>query len=255
MSATKPLHTRHMLTLGFSLIWTAGFVDAVGFITLHEVYVANMSGNTVSVALHAAGRDWVEAWAHFCPILAFVPGLIAGNTIIEIFRRQNFRRPLIPAMLIEVAALILFLFIAASPASESLANQGHRTAVFAILAILLAFSMGLQNGALGRVGALQDVHTYVTGTLLAAANSFTRYLFWLQSRLRYLKWPVLRRAFIYSPHHRAFRKAAFAAGLWIFYIIGATVAAILQARHAGHIILIPIAILLLLTIFHVLAAD
>ena len=255
MRTKEPLHTSHMLTLGFSLIWTAGFVDAVGFLTLHQIYVANMSGNTVSVALHAAGRDWVEAWAHFCPILAFVPGLIAGNSIVEIFRRRNFRRPLIPALLIEAAGLILFFLIAAGPASQSAANQNHRTADFAILAVLLAFCMGLQNGALGRVGALKDVHTYVTGTLLAAADSFTRYLFWLQSRLRYFKWPVIRRAFVYSPHHRAFRKAAFASGLWIFYIVGATVAAILHARHVAEILLIPIAILLLMTVFHALASD
>ena len=38
---------------------------------------------------------------------------------------------------------------------------------YAMLVGLLAFSMGLQNGALRRIGFLKHVHTYVTGTLLA----------------------------------------------------------------------------------------
>ena len=43
--------------------------------------------------------------------------------------------------------------------------------------------MGLQNGALRQIGGLQKVHTYVTGTLLAAAYGITDFLFWVVRRL------------------------------------------------------------------------
>jgi uncharacterized membrane protein YoaK (UPF0700 family) len=71
----------------------------------------NMSGNTVAVAIHLSKRNWSDAWAHACPILAFFPGLIAGDCIVEISKRFRLAAALMPALLVEAAGLSLFLFL------------------------------------------------------------------------------------------------------------------------------------------------
>jgi uncharacterized membrane protein YoaK (UPF0700 family) len=44
--------------LAVLLTLTAGYVDAVGFLRLHGIYVANMSGNSIAIGLHSALGDW-----------------------------------------------------------------------------------------------------------------------------------------------------------------------------------------------------
>jgi uncharacterized membrane protein YoaK (UPF0700 family) len=231
--------------LGLALAWTAGFVDAIGYLTLREIYVANMSGNTVSVAIHLSKRDWSAAWAHACPLLAFVPGLVAGGVIVELCKRSKLRAPLVLALLLEAMALALFIIIGRQLISSHGTIQETSTVAYALLVGLLAFSMGLQNGALQRIGALKDVHTYVTGTLLAMADGFTQYLFWIGRRLRQMSGTRICRILNYSTRQHSLRTAFWAAMLWTLYIIGAVLGALARLRCGINIFLIPIGLLLL----------
>jgi uncharacterized membrane protein YoaK (UPF0700 family) len=245
MFTQKPTSRPEVAWVGFALTWAAGFVDAIGFLTLREIYVANMSGNTVAVAIHVANGDWGPAWAHFCPLLAFVPGLVAGDAIVELCKRAGLRVALAPAFLVEAAGLGLFLFVATRSIPAREVVPAHNGAIYVLMVGLLAFSMGLQNGLLRRVSGLKDVHTYVTGTLLAAAHGFTTYFFWLGARLRHLSLPRLRRALRYSPHHRSLREALLASALWVLYIVGAVTGAILRSRYGIYVLLTPVGILLM----------
>ncbi|MBV9760400.1 MAG: DUF1275 family protein [Acidobacteriaceae bacterium] len=38
------------------ITWLAGYVDAVGFLSLSHIYTANMSGNSVAVGIQLASR-------------------------------------------------------------------------------------------------------------------------------------------------------------------------------------------------------
>jgi uncharacterized membrane protein YoaK (UPF0700 family) len=247
MFKRRPTTQPEIIWLGSALTWTAGFVDAVGYITLRDVYVANMSGNTVAVAIHLSRRELVQAWAHACPILAFVPGLVAGDAIVELCKRARLRAPLTPTLLIQAAGLILFLMIANRTVSSHGTVHQYSGMTFALLVGLLAFSMGLQNGALRRVGALQDVHTYVTGTLLGVANGCTQYLFWLGRRLRFSSERICK-VLRYSARHRSLRAALLAAMLWTSYIVGALFGAVARLRYGIDVIAGPIAIILILAI-------
>lgn len=230
----------------------AGFIDAIGYLTLRQIYVANMSGNTVAVAIHLSKREWTEAWAHGCPILAFVPGLIAGDAIVELCKRSRVRGILMPAMLIESAGLALFVLFADRSISPRGVIGAYDGANYALLVGLLAFSMGLQNGALRRIGALKDVHTYVTGMLLATAHGCTNYLLWLGRRLRKARWNRVGAILRYSPHHRSLRAATLAAMLWTLYLIGAIIGAALRMRFGVHLLLAPISLLLLMAVVDVI---
>jgi uncharacterized membrane protein YoaK (UPF0700 family) len=185
MYTRKPTTQLQIIWLGGALTWTAGFVDAVGYLTLREIYVANMSGDTVALAIHLSKHDLAQAWVHACPILAFVPGLVAGDAMAELCKRARVRAPLAPTLLIEVAGLALFLIFANQTVSLHGSARQYSGGSYALLVRMPAFTMGLQNGALRRVGALRDVHTYVAGMLLATADGCTQYLFWLGRRLRF----------------------------------------------------------------------
>ena len=42
------------------LAFTAGFVDAVGYIVLFQIFTAHMSGNTVAMCVHFSRQNWAE---------------------------------------------------------------------------------------------------------------------------------------------------------------------------------------------------
>jgi uncharacterized membrane protein YoaK (UPF0700 family) len=247
MFTRKPTSQAEIIWLGDAFTWTAGFVDAVGYLTLREIYVANMSGNTVALAIHLSKRDLAQAWVHACPILAFVPGLVAGDAMAELCKRARLRAPLVPTLLIEVAGLVLFLIFANQTGSLRGSVRQYSGGSYALLVGMLAFTMGLQNGALRRVGALRDAHTYVTGMLLATANGCTQYLFWLGRRLRFSR-ARLRRVLRYTPRHRSIRAGFLAAMLWTFYIVGAVVGALASAHLGINVMIGPIGIIVAIAI-------
>jgi uncharacterized membrane protein YoaK (UPF0700 family) len=246
MFSKPPSNSPEIVWVGLILTAIAGFVDAIGYLNLREIYVSNMSGNTVAVAIHFSRHDWSNAWAHACPLLAFFPGLIAGDCIVEITKRSKKPSALMPALLVEAAGLLLFVLLEKYylPHLGSLhryVEPGYETAVG-----ILAFSMGLQNGALRCIGALKDVHTYVTGTLLAAAHGFTAYLFWVTRYLRRSPKSRLRRVLKCTPHLASVRMAVLAGSLWLVYIVAAILGAISQATEGVHMMLIPVTLLILI---------
>jgi uncharacterized membrane protein YoaK (UPF0700 family) len=229
--------------LGGSLTWVAGFVDAVGYLALSHIYAANMSGNSVALAIDSARANWRQAFTHGCPLLAFLPGLIAGAMLVGFCRRAGVKAALSPALLVEAALLTMFLLVfdLARPNHPSLTLANGWRFIFTVT--LLAFAMGFQNGALRQIGSLSDIHTYVTGTMLAAANGLVQYLFWLARRLR-VRRPDIRRVARYSLHHRSLHRAAYAISLWTLYIIGAILGALSLIHFGVGVIAVPIAFLL-----------
>lgn len=234
--------------LGASLTAVAGFVDAVGYLTLYKIYAANMSGNTVALAIESAQHHWRQAFVHACPILAFFPGLIAGAILVQLCKRSGMRATLMPSMLVETALLISFMLIAAksSPASRGATPGPGSLALLAIAVI--AFSMGLQNGALRQIGGLSSIHTYVTGTLLATAEGITDFLFWINGQVRKSPRPRLRSILPLSMHNRSLRTAAFAGLLWTVYLAAAVVGALIRMRCGTLAVAVPCVVLTIIAL-------
>src|SRR5579884_946061 len=86
----------------------AGYIDAVGYLTLVHIYVANMSGNSVALGAALGRLHWREAAYRGFPVLMFLAGLMAGGVIIEIGRRRNLPRAFAAAMVIELVCLLAF---------------------------------------------------------------------------------------------------------------------------------------------------
>lgn len=138
---------RH-LSLATALTALAGFVDAVGFLTLRHLFVSFMSGNSTQFALKAGEQSWNEAFPPGALVVVFVTGVVVGRLIAT--AAKNWRRP---AILISEAALL--------GAAAVLPLSGAKAAV------LMALAMGAQNAVLHRAGETKTSLTYVTGTLVS----------------------------------------------------------------------------------------
>jgi uncharacterized membrane protein YoaK (UPF0700 family) len=77
----------------FPLAWVAGYVDAVGFLTLAGLFVAHMSGNTVRLGVFVGDGDWSFAAQRLVPIVFFTLGVALGIAIAEALRRRSTPAP------------------------------------------------------------------------------------------------------------------------------------------------------------------
>jgi len=109
-SPSQHLQTKSAIALALTL--AAGFVDIVGYISLHNVFTAHMTGETVHLAQNLLQRDWFEVAAAGCVIGAFLLGSIVGRTIIEIGWRTGTRTIASATLLLE---LILIALVFRSP--------------------------------------------------------------------------------------------------------------------------------------------
>ncbi|HTR12842.1 MAG TPA: YoaK family protein [Roseiarcus sp.] len=137
----------HIL-LATALMALAGFVDAVGFLTLKGLFVSFMSGNSTQFALNAGRHDWTVAAPAGALVGLFVAGVVAGRLLGR--AAGGWRRPII--LLAEAILLAVASFV--------------RPAGF-MPAILMTLAMGAQNTIQHRAGWVRTPGAYVTGALVS----------------------------------------------------------------------------------------
>lgn len=121
------------------LCLAAGYVDATGYLH-HEVFAANMTGNTVLAAISLAGGDWAGAWARASTLLAFFGGAALGG-LLGRFGGLGARLPLwVEAALLGAACLAgaqhpawLWLTLVAMGLQATVMVDYHRTAVSTVV--------------------------------------------------------------------------------------------------------------------------
>lgn len=222
------------LLVGAILTWTAGFVDAVGFLRVGHIYTANMSGNSVALGIGVAQLQAYEASRRFWPILVYVAGIFACRLLIEIGARNSFTRIASVAFGMEIALLL--------PASVPAFQTSTGGLLPFELVALLALAMGVQNGALTHFSSL-TLHTgFVTGTLVTMAEQLMRFLTWVYDQIRS---GATGRAGIWRQAWRqiTLKRGVFLGLVWCMYVFGAMMGAVAQARWSLRSLLIAMAIL------------
>jgi uncharacterized membrane protein YoaK (UPF0700 family) len=196
------------------LTWIAGFVDAVGFLALVQIYTANMSGNSVAIGVRLWEQDWMEAARRICPVVVYVIGLFMGRILLEIAGRARIRSIAAGAFGLEILILLPASF------AHSLSHSQSASAEDFALIGLLSLAMGLQNATLTHFSSL-TLHTgFVTGTLVKMVEQFTKYITWLYDEViqpRFAFVDLLSR----SIHQKNFRTGALLAAVWTAYVLGA----------------------------------
>ena len=135
------------LALATALLAVAGFVDAVGFLTLGHLFVSFASGNSTQFAIALGGTALGKTAPAGALVGCFVAGVFGGRMVA--LAAKDWRRP---AVLLVEAGLLAAAALAPLRGAEP--------------AYLMALAMGAQNAVVRKAGETQTALTYVTGTLV-----------------------------------------------------------------------------------------
>jgi uncharacterized membrane protein YoaK (UPF0700 family) len=232
------LGARGKIAVALSLTVVGGFVDAVGYIALFEIFTANMSGNSVHVGIYLGNQDWPNLLRPLSAIVSYVVGMTLTRITVGVAGRKGVRR--IASFTLAVEALLLILFARATPAMHLGQVVDLNSAAYFALVALLALAMGVQTATLTHIGALTIYTTFVTGTLTKLTESFTRALFWAYDQLRQSEISHVVRL---VPGQRDVREGTMLASTWICYLLGAALGTVLKQRWELRALYVPVAIL------------
>jgi len=145
-----------------ALTVVSGFLDAVSFLGLGHVFIANMTGNVVLIGFAAAGAPGFSFMASLCALGFFLGGAVMGGRIAQ--RVRPHRTLMLLVMTMEAAFTTAAAVIAgAVPAIDAGWPR------FTVIA-LLAFAVGLRNAAVRRL-RVPDMTTTVLSTTLTGLAS------------------------------------------------------------------------------------
>ncbi len=139
------------------LTFLTGLVDAVSYLMLGHVFVANMTGNVVFLGFALAGASGLSAIASLLALGAFLLGALLGGWLGA--RHAHRGRLLRAAGVVQVALIALALLVAL------LAREPLREAVRYELIVVLALALGVQNAAVQRLSVPDLTTTVLTKTL------------------------------------------------------------------------------------------
>ena len=230
--------------MAFPLAWVAGYIDAVGFLTLAGLFVAHMSGNTVRLGVFAGGGDWSLAAQRLVPIVVFTLGAVVGIALCEALGRRSI--PVAARVLgIEAVLLLVFMLVGRAVLGSDSAPAGSWD--YYLLATVVVLAMGLQNVALRRAAGLPIHTTFVTGMLTYLGEEIVHG--WYARR-------DLRRAGVARDRnddaHVAFRRARLHGGVWLSYLVGGIPGAYIALHCDLWSLTLPLAVLVALIAFDLL---
>jgi uncharacterized membrane protein YoaK (UPF0700 family) len=144
------------------LTGAAGLVDAVSYLALGHVFVANMTGNVVFLGFSIAGASGVSTLASLAAIGSFVVGAFGGGRLAATFGEARARAL--------AAGMVVQLVLVSAAAIVAAVAGVHGSASHYPLIVLLAGAMGVQSATARRLGVRDLPTTVVTQTLAGLAS-------------------------------------------------------------------------------------
>jgi uncharacterized membrane protein YoaK (UPF0700 family) len=146
------------------LTMAAAATDAGSYLGLHQVFPANMTGNTVLLAIKGASGDYVSAGRSLLALAGFVVGAglasVVGDPARPSMASRRFRTALAFELVALVGAAVWWLVRGKSPAGASQLG----------LIALFGTAMGIQSGAVTQLDVGVST-TFITGTWTRLAGS------------------------------------------------------------------------------------
>jgi uncharacterized membrane protein YoaK (UPF0700 family) len=148
--------SRRILTAAAAVLLTfvAGCVDAIGFLRLGGIYVANMSGNSIAIGMHSVIGPRAALEERLLAVAGYVAGLLITRIGANVADRVRFKRVAAVALLFEI--LCLALFVRASGITAGI--------------VAGAVAMGIQAAAISRFNGVTIYTAFVTGSLVRFAE-------------------------------------------------------------------------------------
>jgi uncharacterized membrane protein YoaK (UPF0700 family) len=178
-------------TTAVALAASAGFVDAVGYLTLHHLFTAHMTGNASKLGIAIADGRLGAVLALAAAPLLFVAGVAAGAFLVDLGRT-----PLVFAL---QALLVAFFMGYGADVVHHGTVADHSVTGFYPLAAAATIGLGLQTAGLTEVDGETTRTTYLSGMLTRLGQGLVR--------------------------RNAVRRLALLAALWIAYVGGAALGA------------------------------
>jgi uncharacterized membrane protein YoaK (UPF0700 family) len=148
------------MALIFLLCAVAGSVDAVAYLLCGQVFVANMTGNTVLFAISLFQRAFGKAALRGELVAAFLAGVILARLLARSVGKRVPDKQRFVVLGFEVLVLLLLGW-------KSTGANGH------FLLLLLAAMLGTQNGAFQYIGGFHLNTTFVAGDLEKLGEAVT----------------------------------------------------------------------------------
>jgi uncharacterized membrane protein YoaK (UPF0700 family) len=139
--------TQGAIAIGLCMV--AGFVDAVGYLR-SEVFVANMTGNTVLIGIALAKQEWAAGSLRVATVTVFFGSAVAGRLLLSVTSGKQWAPLLIEAMLLALAAIT---------------PGGDQSWV-----LMLAAAMGIQATAVTQFGGVAVSTVVVTSAIARVAE-------------------------------------------------------------------------------------
>lgn len=207
------------------LAFIAGATDAGGYLAVKQ-YSSHMSGIASAIANNSARGNVTLAVAGFTGMLSFLAG--AGSTAILVNwgRRRLLQSAYAMPLMLEAGLLTIFAF------GGSRLEMGQPLFI-SMAAILLCFTMGLQNAIITKISDAEIRTTHVTGIVTDIGIEFGKLFYWNYS----LNYPSEQ------PVRADRQKLGLLISLLVLFIGGGVVGA-LGFRHVGFAFTLPLAITL-----------
>jgi len=160
-----PVGDRHgpLAPMLVALTFVTGVVDAVSYLKLGHVFVANMTGNVVFIGFALAGASGLSAPASLAALASFLLGALLGGRVGALSAEHRGR------LLRGTAAVQSLLFVTALIVSLSVSDSFGGAARYALL-VPLALGMGIQNAAAQKLAVPELTTTVLTRTLTGLAS-------------------------------------------------------------------------------------
>lgn len=163
MAVRSPLDSPQTVAALLTLTAVTGMVDAVSYLRLGHVFVANQTGNVVFIGFSVDPRSGLAAAASITAIAGFVLGALAGGRVAHTRATADPARWLAAAFAGEASVLGLCAVLTGTGLLPFTGNG--RYATIAILAVAL----GVQNSTVRHLGARDLTTTVLTLTLTGLA--------------------------------------------------------------------------------------
>jgi uncharacterized membrane protein YoaK (UPF0700 family) len=211
--------------LAYLLAPVAGFVDAVGFITLAGIFVANMSGNTVRFAVDVGRGEWGDALTRGAPILLFVVGVAFAIGVVTAIGRRFTPSSLTPLLTVEIVLIAAFMLVGTLVYDGRLATTNSPR--FYVLIPFAVIAMAIQTVALRRVAGVPVQTAYITSMLAFVGEEAVE--------------AVAGRG---TPRGiEARRRIRIHGGVWLAYLAGGGIGALLAERGEYMALAVPLGVL------------
>ncbi|MEZ0113418.1 uncharacterized membrane protein YoaK (UPF0700 family) [Catenulispora sp. EB89] len=139
-----------------------GVVDAVSYLALNHIFVANMTGNVVFLGFALAGAKGLTVWAPCLAIACFAAGAWTETRLARRTPGDDEHHRLANAVAAHAAFVAVALLIAAL-------EDDAKTSTHVQLTAILAFGFGVQNAVVRKLAVPDLTTTVLTMTVTGIA--------------------------------------------------------------------------------------